>query len=182
MDVQKVTPDCIQTIKTEEDVLRWDITGCVVIPVSWLYYQAKLRNVTVNSWDKLESSLGGRVCLDVIINAKRDDFLNSFLRDVDILAMKTDDGGNEFYNFDENKVNFSVNGRKVNTLDFKHRLYNVDIDYYYLQNYGCETAIRLAGDVAHEMDFNKHALIMVKKYGINLKRNPILNDINDLLK
>lgn len=174
MDVQKVRPDDIITVTS--NISSFDLTGKVCVPVSWLYFQMRESNIAAMSIEELQSSLGGRVCLDVMLNAKKDEKHLSTLRYVDLCVMNLQNGIDKFYNFGDAKVIFMVEGVKVNVINFAHKLCEGLVDY---REPDGETCIRMDGSFANELDFNEHMLMMVKPYKIKLKKPTLLHDSSE---
>jgi len=172
MDIQKVKPNDIVSMPDDGAI---DITGNIVIPVSWIYYQMKLKNVKPLDVDKLRETLGGSIILDVMINAKRDEKSLSYLKKVDLLIMDTN-SGKDRYLCCSGRVKLIVNGKIVNDINFKHKL----SDGWYYNDKPNETFIDFDGEFEHEANFNQAILKMLKPYGIKLKKITAIRETSDL--
>lgn len=174
MDIQRVRSSDIVTLDGQ-DGYSFHITGVICVPVSWLYFQMRQSNIAEMSIQDLQSSLGGRVCLDVMLNAKKDVQHESILRDVDILFMNPKKHIDKYVNFGDSKVTFFVDEKEVNVLNFEHK----PSDDCYKIGDPNHLFTGMIGSYADELEFNEHMLMMVKPYGIKLKNPTMFNNSSE---
>jgi len=173
MDIQKVKVEDIQKLTGDVTI---DITGKIVIPASWIYYQMKLKNIQPLDVNKLRETLGGCVIFDIMVNAKRDQKGKSFLKLVDLVIMDTAKGIDRFVECD-GRVRLTVNGKQVNDIDFKRKLSD---NWYRANDPEKKPIISLNGEFEHEANFNSNMLKMVKPYGVRLKSIAVVKESSEL--
>lgn len=174
MDIQKVKSADITILNDEYN--RISIKGKICIPVSWIYFQSKACNIKKMDTSKLCESLGGRMVLDVIVNAQRDEDWQSTLRSVDLAVIDIEGGNDKLFNVQGNKVLLYVGDKQVNSLNFKYCLH----DGWFKNKEPWPKNVWVEGNYANEYDFNTHALMMVKPYGLKLKKPAIIHKEEEL--
>lgn len=177
MDVQKVRADQIDSV-TNAGTQDFNITGRIIIPASWIYFQVKMDNLKVKSLEKLRDTLGGRIILDIIVIAMNDEKWRSPVQNIDLLCLDTKSGVNKYYYITNTEVVLLVNGKVVNTLNFSNKYFHGDEKLYMNCDY---PEIGFSGDVSQEMGCNDSMMSMVGKYGLRIKNDPIIHDLNELL-
>lgn len=174
MDIQKVKPSDIITLTDEYNI--FDIKGKICIPVSWIYFQSKACNIKRMDTSKLCESLGGRMILDIIVNAQRDEEWKSTLKSVHLAILDIENGHDELFNVGNNKVILDVGEKQVNSLNFKYCLH----DGWNNNGEPWPKNVWTHGNYANEYDFNTHALMMVKTYGFKLKKPAFIHSEEEL--